>query len=254
MHLVVTLRAGAGVRLVCELLTLSGLSALVGASYGSQYAVNVQVQDAVAGQAQELRATLAVDMPPREVAVCEDETFHPEICLVAIEPVSNFILLEQYAADRTAATWTQALETALEGLAVTVVQGASDEAKALRRHIEKDRGAQHASDLFHGQQEVSKGTSLHLARQVQEADAAVAAAQAHLDATGAQRAFEAQSPVPRPAPGLCGPDPSGRERPGTGRNRTGPGTGASKRGPARRSANWGPCFTPTTWSTARSSP
>lgn len=201
MHLVVTLRAGAGVRLVCELLTLSGLSALVGASYGSQYAVNAQVQEAVIGQAQELRATLTVDMPPREVAVCEDETFHPEICLVAIEPVSNFILLEQYAADRTAATWTHALETALRGLAVTVVQGTSDEAKALRRHIEKDCGAQHASDLFHGQQEVSRGTGLHLARQVQEAEAAVAAAQAHLDTQrAAERAFEAQSPRSRGRP------------------------------------------------------
>jgi hypothetical protein len=201
IHLVVTLRAGAGVRLVCELLTLSGLSGVVGASYGSQYAVNVQVQEAVLGQAQQLRAALAVDMPPREVAVCEDETFHPEICLVAIEPVSNFILLEQYAADRTAATWTQALETALRGLPVTVIQGTSDEAKALRRHIETGRGAQHVSDLFHGQHEVSKGTGLHLARQVQEADAAVATAQAHLDAQRAvERAFEAQSPRPRGRP------------------------------------------------------
>ena len=201
MHLVVTLRAGAGVRLVCELLTLSGLSAVVGASYGSQYAVNVQVQEALLGQAQELRATLAADMPPREVAVCEDETFHPEICLVAIEPVSNFILLEQYAADRTAATWTQALERALTGLPVTVVQGTSDEAKALRRHIEKDRGAQHVSDLFHGQHEVSKGTSLHLARRVQEASATVAAAAAHLEAQrAAERAYDAQSPRPQGRP------------------------------------------------------
>ena len=201
MHLVVTLRAGAGVRLVCELLTLSGLSAVVGASYGSQYAVNVQVQEAVVGQAQQLRSALAVDMPPREVAVCEDETFHPEICLVAIEPVSNFIVLEQYAADRMAATWTQTLERALTGLPVTVIQGTSDEAKALRRHIEKDRGAQHVSDLFHGQQEVSKGTGLHLARQVEQASAAVATAQAHLDAQrAAERAFEAQSPRPRGRP------------------------------------------------------
>ena len=201
MHLVVTLRAGAGVRLVCELLTLSGLSAVVGASYGSQYAVNVQVQEALLGQAQELRAALAVDMPPREVAVCEDETFHPEICLVAIEPVSNFILLEQYAADRTAATWTQALERALTGLPVTVVQGTSDEAKALRRHIEKDRGAQHVSDLFHGQHEVSKGTSLHLARRVREASATVAAAAAHLKAQrAAERDYDAQSPRPQGRP------------------------------------------------------
>jgi hypothetical protein len=201
MHLVVTLRAGAGVRLVCELLTLSGLSGVVGASYGSQYAVNVQVQEAVVGQAQQLRAALAVDMPPREVAVCEDETFHPEICLVAIEPVSNFILLEQYAADRTAATWTQALERALTGLPVTVIQGTSDEAKALRRHIEKDRAAQHVSDLFHGQHEVSKGTSLHLARQVQEASATVAAAAAHLEAQrAAEQAYAAQSPRPQGRP------------------------------------------------------
>ena len=93
IHLIVILRAGAGVRLVCELLDLSGLSAVVGASYGSQYAVNVQVQEAVVRQAQQQRAALAAGMPPRAVAVCEDETFDPEICLVAIKPVANFIVL-----------------------------------------------------------------------------------------------------------------------------------------------------------------
>jgi hypothetical protein len=67
-------------------------------------------------------------------------------------------------------------------LPVTVIQGTSDAAKALRRHIEKDRAAQPVSDLFHGQHEVSKGSDLDLARQVQEADAAVAAAAAHLEA------------------------------------------------------------------------
>jgi hypothetical protein len=61
--------------------------------------------------------------------------------LVTIEPVSNFILLEQYAADRTAATWTAALEGACTGLAVEVIQSTADEAKALRRHAETDLGA-----------------------------------------------------------------------------------------------------------------
>ncbi len=201
MHLIITLRAGAGVRLVCEFLELSGLSAVVGASYGSQYALTVQVQEAVAQQAQEQRAALAAAMPPRAVTVCEDETFHPDICLVAIEPVSNFILLEQYAPDRTAATWTQALETAVEGLSVTVIQGTSDEAKALRRHQEQDLGAQHAADLFHGQHDVSQATSLHLARQVKQATAAVAAAQVPVDAArAAQRAYDAQVPHPRGRP------------------------------------------------------
>jgi hypothetical protein len=201
MHLIITLRAGGGVRLVCEFLELSGLSAVVGASYGSQYAVTLQVQDAVVKQAQEQRAALAAGMPPRAVTVCEDETFHPDVCLVAIEPVSNFILVEQYAPDRTAATWTQALETALDGLPVTVIQGTSDEAKALRHHQAQDLGAQHAADLFHGQHEVSKATSLHLARQVKQAAAVVAAATASLNAArAAERAYHAQVPHPRGRP------------------------------------------------------
>ena len=58
-----------------------------------------------------------------------------------------------------------------------------------------------ASDLFHGQHEVSKATSLHLARQVRQATAAVAAAQTAVDAAGAaRRAYEAQIPRPRGRP------------------------------------------------------
>ena len=34
-------------------------------------------------------------MPQKEITVCQGETLHPETCLVAIEPVSNFILLEK---------------------------------------------------------------------------------------------------------------------------------------------------------------
>jgi hypothetical protein len=145
---VITLRAGAGVRVVSEFLELSGLSAFVGASYGSQQALNVALEQAVVEVAGAQRAALAQGMAPREVTVCEDETFHPAICLVALEPVSNFIVLEQYAHDRTAETWTQALAAACEGLAITVIQGTSDEAKALCRHIEHDAQAHHSPDLF----------------------------------------------------------------------------------------------------------
>jgi len=41
-------------------------------------------------------------MPQKEITVCQGETLHPETCLVAIEPVSNFILLEKYADSRKA--------------------------------------------------------------------------------------------------------------------------------------------------------
>jgi hypothetical protein len=202
-HFSITQVGGAGVRVVCQFLELSGLSAFVGASYGTQQALNAALEEALVGVAGEQRAALAVGMPQRQISVCEDETFHPKICLVALEPVSNFILLEQYAENRSAATWTQALQTAVAGLAVEVIQGTSDEAKALRRHHETDYQAHHSPDLFHAQREVSKAMSLHLARQVKQAARWMSAAQAQWDAErAAQQAYEAQSPRP------CGRPPA----------------------------------------------
>ena len=46
-HFTITLRGGAGVRVVCEFLELSGVSAVVGASYGSQQAVNAALETAI---------------------------------------------------------------------------------------------------------------------------------------------------------------------------------------------------------------
>lgn len=197
----ITLRGGAGVRVVCEFLELSGLSAFVGASYGSQQVLNAALEAGVVAVAEEQRTALAEGMAPRQVTVCEDETFHPEICLVALEPVSNFILLERYAEDRSAATWTQALDAAMAGLSVEVIQGTSDEAKALRRHVETDLDAHHSPDLFRGQHEVSKATSLHLARQVKQADQGVAAARAHWESErAAEQAYRRQRTHPRGRP------------------------------------------------------
>lgn len=184
-HLVITLLAGAGIRQVCTFLELSGLSAFVASSYGSQHKLNAALEEAVVGYAEQQREHLAAQMPQRRISVCEDETYHPEICLVAIEPVSNFILHERYAPDRSAATWTQALDEALEGLRVEVVQGTSDEAKGLLRHVERDLGAHHSPDVFHVQHDVSKATALPLARALAQAEQAAEQAR---DEVAAQRA------------------------------------------------------------------
>ncbi|MEF8767078.1 DUF6399 domain-containing protein [Candidatus Accumulibacter contiguus] len=202
-HFSITLQGAAGIRVVCQFLELSGLSAFVGASYGTQQGLNAALEEALVAVAEEQRAALARGMPHRDLTVCEDETFHPQMGLVALEPVSGFLLLEQYAADRQAATWTQALQEALVGLDVAVIQGTSDEAGALHRHVEVDLGVHHSPDLFHGQHEVSKATSLHLARQVRQAAATVTAAQTRWAVErAAQQAYEDQSPRP------CGRPPA----------------------------------------------
>jgi hypothetical protein len=113
-------------------------------------------------------------MPPKEITICEDETYHPQICLVAIEPASNFILLEQYAESRQAKEWTKAIKETTTGLPVKIIQSASDEGRGIVKHVEKDLGVHHSPDLFHVQNEVVKGPSTALAGRKRQAAKAMA--------------------------------------------------------------------------------
>ena len=198
-HFVITLLGCGGVRLVCQFLELTGLAAYIAASYGVQQGVNVALEEAVVNYAEQQRCQLGEGMAPRTVTVCEDETFHPEICRVGLEPVSNFILLERYAENRSAESWTAALAAALSGLPVQVIQATSDEAKGLCRPVQTDLGAHHAPDLFHLQHEVAKATGLPLARQVKAAEQALTDAHARLDQQyQARTAYESHRPPGRP--------------------------------------------------------
>lgn len=102
-----------GIRAVCMFLELSGLSLFVGSSYGAQQKIAAQIETETIAYEAAQEKRLVPQMPKREVSVAEDETFHPEICLVCIEPVSGFILLEKYVPQRDAETWTQTLKERL---------------------------------------------------------------------------------------------------------------------------------------------
>ncbi len=165
---VMTLRGPEGIRMVCEFLELSGLAEVVGASFGSIQKLTLQMQEQVVTFGAEQREMLGQSMPRKSITVCEDETFHPRICLVAIEPASNFILLERYVERRDAETWNTTLDEALQGLPVRVMQSTSDQGKAILRHS-LDMQAHHSPDLFHPQHDLSKATALALARRVRQA-------------------------------------------------------------------------------------
>jgi hypothetical protein len=100
-HFVITLLGPSGIRRVCLFLELAGLDQFVAASYGAQQQVSVAMEESIVAFDKMEKKHLAKDMKPKQITVCEDETFHPEVCLVAIEPVSNFILLERYADNRS---------------------------------------------------------------------------------------------------------------------------------------------------------
>lgn len=166
---VITLVGTGGIRVVCLFLELSGLDQFVAASYGAQQQVTVAMEEAVVEFGQEEQKRLGKDMKPKQITICEDETFHPAICLVAIEAVSNFILLEEYAENRRAKTWTDAMAEATEGLCIEIIQSTSDEGKGLLRHVETDLGVHHSPDVFHVQHELVKGVSGALASKARKA-------------------------------------------------------------------------------------
>lgn len=166
---VMLLISNGSIRILCLFFELSGLDSFVASSYGSQQKVAVAIEKEVALFGQQERARLAPDMKPKKITTCNDETFHPAVCLVAIEPVSNFILLEKYATQRDAKTWTEAMQESLSNLPVSIVQVTSDEAKGLLSHTKAELGVHHSPDLFHGLREINKGIFPSLSSKIKQA-------------------------------------------------------------------------------------
>ena len=171
-HFVITQLGPCGIRLVCQYLDLTGLNQFVASSYGTQQKVSVQMEQALVEFDKEEKMRLAEAIKPKEITVCQDENFHSDPCLVAIEPVSNFIVLEKYSESRKADEWTKAMDDATKGLPVKIVQSTSDEGKGIVHHVEKDLGAHHSPDVFHVENEIVKGTSAPLASKTKRASEA----------------------------------------------------------------------------------
>lgn len=194
-----------GLRAVQTVFELAGLEPFVANSFGSRQKLGRSMEEQIRGFAQEQRAELGAQMAPKAITVCEDETFHPAVCLVAIEPVSGFILLETYAQRRDEQTWNAALDKALVGLPLQVCQSTSDEGKGLLAHATKGLKAHHSPDLFHVQHEVCHAVSAVLATQVRQAEAVQDKATEAVEARRLeQQTWPQQSHGPGRPPDLAG--------------------------------------------------
>ena len=166
-----------GIRLVCLLRTLTGLDRFVAASYGTQQQVNRQVEEAIVTYRQEESAHVAKDMPAKDIPLAKDATFTGGLGLVAAEPKSHSIVLEQAAQGRDQDTWHTLMEKALAGLNCQVIQSTSDEAPGLLAYVAHHLGAHHSPDVFPGQHELVKAVSGPMA--TKQRAAAKAATEAH---------------------------------------------------------------------------
>jgi hypothetical protein len=179
-HFCMSYVGNCGIRVVCQYLELTGLAQFMGSSYGAQQQVSAELERLLDEFGRTERRRLGAQMSPKSIAICEDEAFHPQVCVVGIEPVSNFLLVEQYVENRKADTWTRVVEEATADVPVTIMQVTSDQGAGICAHATQQLGVHQSPDIFHVQHDVTKGTSGALAAQVRKAASQVADAQARL--------------------------------------------------------------------------
>jgi uncharacterized protein DUF6399 len=174
------LQGACGIRQVGTFLDRAGLDCFVASSRGALHPLAAHLEaDLVAFRHGEQPA-LARQMKPTTITLIPDEHFHSgKPCLVAIEPVSNFIAVECYRDHRDADTWKEAIDAGIAGMPVEVIQLTSDQARALVCCAEKGLQAAHSPDLFHGQRDLLGPLLLPLARPIQQAEKDLVKASKH---------------------------------------------------------------------------
>src|SRR5262252_2346492 len=172
-HLIYVEVGACGIRLVCLFLHLTGLNRFVASSYGAQQQVNCQVEHAIVDYRQSETARLAKDMPHKDLTVAQDATFTGGLCLITMDPESNFLILEQLAQARDQTSWNAFMAPALAQFNCRVIQSTSDEAPGLLAYVEHYLEAHHSPDLFHVQHELVKAVSGPMATKERAAQKAV---------------------------------------------------------------------------------
>lgn len=165
------LQGACGIRLVGTFLERAGLDRFVATSRGALHPLVARIESGLIAWRDREQPALAGQMKPRAITLVPDEHFHSgKPCLVGLEPVSGFLLVECYRDRRDADTWKGAIAEGTRGMPVEVVQMTSDEARALIRLAEKGFAAAHSPDLFHGQHDLLKPLLLPLNRPIQQAE------------------------------------------------------------------------------------
>lgn len=173
-------RGACGIRLVGEFLHLSQLDRFVACSRGALQPLAAHLESDLVAFRDKEQPALAEQMKPQTITLIPDEHFHSgKPCLVAIEPVSNFIAVECYRDRRDAGTWKEAIDAGTAGMPVEVIQMTSDQARALVCCAEKGFQAAHSPDLFHGQRALLQPLLLPLTRPIQQAEKELEKANKH---------------------------------------------------------------------------
>jgi Family of unknown function (DUF6399) len=163
-------RNACGLRPIGDFLRMVELDHFVGSSYGALYTLDAHLQADLILLGQQQRQRLASGMAGKDIVLCPDENFHgPHICLVAIEPVSDFIVVEAYRSRRDSGTWAGAINEGLQGLPVRLVGLTGDQASGLVRCAQEELHVGYHPDLLHLQRDLAGPVLPPLARPISQA-------------------------------------------------------------------------------------
>jgi hypothetical protein len=152
-----------------EFFEMSDVSTFVGTSVSALQKVSKTIDQKILVFDNEEVERLAQNMPHKNIPGALDENFiMDEMTLILMEPVSGFILSEQIEEKRDAETWHKVTQVGLKGLNVTIQQLVGDEASGLTKLATNTLKVLKGSDLFHIQQEITKGLTSHLARTLKQ--------------------------------------------------------------------------------------
>ncbi len=176
------LHGACGIRQVGTFLDRAGLDRFVASSRGALHPLAAHLESDLVAFRDTQQPVLAQQMKPTTITLTPDEHFHSgKPCLVAIEPVSNFIAVECYRDHRDADTWKEAILQGTAGMPVEVIQLTSDLARALVCCAEQGLQAAHSPDLLHGQRDLLKPLLLPLTRPIQQAEKDLEKASKHTE-------------------------------------------------------------------------
>lgn len=149
---------------------MTDVSKFVGCSISALQKVSKTIDKNVIRFEGEEIEQLAPNMPHKEITGALDENFIMDaMTLILMDPVSGYILAEQIEDTRDAETWHKVTQAGLKGLNVNIQQLVGDEASGLTKLATRILRVLKGSDLFHVQQEITKGLTSHLARTVDQA-------------------------------------------------------------------------------------
>jgi hypothetical protein len=158
-----------GIPDLSEYFDMTDVNKFVGTSISALQKVGKTIDKQIIVFTQEESTRLARNMPHKNIPGALDENFiMDEMTLILMEPVSGFILAEQIEEKRDAETWFKVTQAALSGLNVTIQQLVGDEAGGLTKLATGALKVIKGPDLFHIQQEITKGLTSHLARTLQQ--------------------------------------------------------------------------------------